>query len=115
MPTDSKADLATYLAANKTPDPAVVAAWEKAIALEAAAAESLTPPAVNSGPGRDTRSFLDDMNADEWKLRNKADADEILEQPKFDSEVHAERRQKVFGRFQIGSTRGATNVNGDTP
>jgi len=111
MTYDPKKDLADYIASTDKPDAGVLRALQGAIDRHA----TLTPPAVNSGPERDTRAFLDDMNADEWKLRNKADADEILEQPKFDSEVHAERRQKVFGRFQIGSTRGATNVNGDTP
>jgi hypothetical protein len=115
MPTDSKADLATYLAANKTPDPAVVAAWEKAIALEAAAGPGVKPPAVNSGPERSTAQFLSDELRDEMARRNKTEADAYLAAAPFDADAHEQHRKEIFGRFQLGSMSGSTSVNGDLP
>jgi hypothetical protein len=117
MPTDSKADLAAYLAANKTPDPAVVAAWEKAIALEAAAANppaAIVPPAIDSRPERSTAQFLADAHADEWARRGQLDAEAILAKPAWDREANDAERAKAIRSLQLGG-EGQTYISGMRP
>jgi hypothetical protein len=113
---DPKKDLADYLDSNEKPDAGVVRALTGAIerSKTAPAEPGFIPPAVNSGPERSTQQFLSDELRDEMSRRAKIDADAYLAQPKFSSEAEAERRQKIFGRYQLGIA-GSTKINGDTP
>ena len=116
MPTDSKADFATYLANTDKPDPAVVAAWEKAIKLEAAAKApaAIVPPAVDSKPERSTAQFLADAQADDFHRLQEHAAAEILAAPAFDREAHDAEHAKAIRSLQLGG-EGQSYISGMRP
>jgi hypothetical protein len=114
MPTDSKADFATYLANTDKPDPAVVAAWEKAIKLEAAAGPGVKPPAVNSGPEKSTADWLAQATADEYHSLQEHAAAEILAKPAFDSQAYDEKYAKDTRSLRLGG-EGQTYISGMRP
>ena len=110
----ARADLENYIAsAGDKPDAGIVRALSGAIArVAAAAAESLKPPAVNSGPERTTAQFLSDELRDEMARRNKTEADAYLAAAPFDADAAEQRRKEVYSRYQLGRVGGSTSIDG---
>lgn len=121
MTYDAQRDYDDYLAntPESTRDPGVLKALTGAIKRDAAAKAAdgpgFIPPVVDSTVEKSTAEFLAEQNQLEWKRRNQVDVDAVLAEPKFDSEVHAERRNAVFGRYQLGVVGGSTKIDGTLP
>ena len=102
-------------------DPAVIRAYAKALALEAAAAVKPAADAPgfnveNTKPAAElnmtTKEFLDKQESLMWRRRNQIEVDAILAAPKFDSEAFEAERVKAQGRALIGNPGGSTNLDG---
>lgn len=95
-------------------DPAVIKAWTKAIALEAAAEAKaavepvLKPAALNSSPEVSTKAFLDQQLLEEHQRRSKIEADQMRERAAaVDHEAEAEREQ-AYRSLHLGAREGFT-------